>query len=1689
MERTHKTPLSRILSLLLAICIAAGFVPLIDYSAFAVDNDTTIGEIADGAPRSGNGWKWDGAGTLELFGTVLKSKDNSTPKISYSGETLTINVKGYNRVSGNSLLAEVGEYKYIDITGSGILESDSTGALFSGLEVIVEDTLIKAPNAKLFDTAANLTHNSGYLEIGTLNASVTMDSGVIKCDTLLSSGSIKQNGGVFYVDTLNTEKKSAINCDKSAIFKVKEITAGADYSITCNNGSIVISGVDIKGKVSGQTGKTVDNLYVYCGSVVDASIDQVYDDTNLSMGVYYTAPSVDIGNNVTFSGAVYFAGSALAKKYSNFTVAEGATVAGDEFSGLGASKTTIGASSTMCFNKNLQLQNATVNGGVYGCLTYDTTQGTTLQNSTIEATGSVYSLNNHSTFWDCTIGGSVTVYGTAGTPISLNSNNSNTEVNGIINLYSTYQSDLVSIGGWTFGESAELAGYTSAGQIFKDTDKSKVFDMALGSRAFYTAADLGGEFTATVSGYSDNCGKVIYIGNEYEERLDTAFGYSPWIYDGHFRTYKSLLLSLDPMGDKKAFLAYNSTRDIDNLKVKVTITKGAEDCTDCFNIKLSHYYYTDDNGDNVPDKTIARSLGVEIGATKDYKLTAGDEYKVTVEYNGKKQTETIEVTGVEIALNFTGEWYTAPPTWEYDKVQFTDPNTDYVANTWAWYANGNTQLGYPAKTLVLNGIDLASSRYNAVIVPNGTTIILKGDNRLYSSASAILCMNGSDANGNGSLTIKGEKGSSLTAISSELAPSSTNVSEHDAVIMINGYTYENQTLLIKDATLNLTAKKTAEVGSSNSGRTNCYGISSDNVIIENSNITAYAGPAGQDGLKSAAIRARDNIIIRGNTTLSLDSEQYALYAGKIKSIELSKLQGADVTLDNFNSSLKNNGNVYNKLSIESKSVSLATKPIEQLEEAKTADVLDPEDGEQTMELSDLFSGGTNSYVFALADGVTLPSWITLAENGTLTIDTPNEEYAGDEYMLTVMDKDADLRTTDPYEFPLTVGKIGRSVMLTVDYDDTLGTVKPKTGKVLAGEDTVVEVKANDGAYIESVTLDGAPVDLTATEKTSVGRITSGTYTIEKIDSNHTVNVTFKEIPTYKVSVTKNDGGTVKVETAALADYTYTEGTDVVISVLADDGYVIKSITLGGETITLTDGKFTIKGIKANCEFAVEFVEMPTFTVTVTANNGGTVTVETAALTGKPNTYAEGTDVVISALAADGYRIKNVTLDGTAVTLTDGKYTIKSIAANCTFAVEFEEIPTYTVTVTANNGGTVTVETAALTGKPNTYAEGTDVVISALAADGYRIKNVTLDGTAVTLTDGKYTIKSIAANCTFAVEFETIPTYAVTVNCGEHGAYTTDYTGELTALREGTAIKFTVTPESGYALKEALVNGVKARVTSRSFTVIVTGATEVSLTFAKSSGGGSSSGRPSRPNSNNSSSDSSKTLPQIENNTGVNGWDSIADYIKSNSSSLKGKTLAIVLNDYANIPENVLEAAKAAGCTLRLITSGGSSITVDPAQSTAGINAAVNVSSSYSNITIGSSTVPAFTITTGAGGSVTVALGSEFGGKTATLMRYGGGRYVGIGAAPADKSGSVTFDMNGFGGGTYYIAVDSRNYLENDVNGDNKVDIKDASFVLKQAFGVLTDAEQGGLYFDNAIINTKPTIEDANRILKSCFGVN
>ena len=211
-------------------------------------------------------------------------------------------------------------------------------------------------------------------------------------------------------------------------------------------------------------------------------------------------------------------------------------------------------------------------------------------------------------------------------------------------------------------------------------------------------------------------------------------------------------------------------------------------------------------------------------------------------------------------------------------------------------------------------------------------------------------------------------------------------------------------------------------------------------------------------------------------------------------------------------------------------------------------------------------------------------------------------------------------------------------------------------------------------------------------------------------------------------------------TVTSADDTYANGDTITLTVTADPGYYVKSTELNGTAVSLNSDNEYVFTIESDSTFTAEFAEIPpdSYVVTVNCGEHGTVTPGTA-------DYESGTEVTLTVTPDSGYRVKSVTLDGKAVTLTNGKYTFK-VTANCTFEAEFEAIPAdrYTVTVKCGEHGTVTPGTA-------DYESGTEVTLTVTPDSGYRVKSVTLDGKAVTLTNGKYTFK-VTANCTFEAEF-------------------------------------------------------------------------------------------------------------------------------------------------------------------------------------------------------------------------------------------------------------------------------------------------------------------------------------------------
>ena len=138
-----------------------------------------------------------------------------------------------------------------------------------------------------------------------------------------------------------------------------------------------------------------------------------------------------------------------------------------------------------------------------------------------------------------------------------------------------------------------------------------------------------------------------------------------------------------------------------------------------------------------------------------------------------------------------------------------------------------------------------------------------------------------------------------------------------------------------------------------------------------------------------------------------------------------------------------------------------------------------------------------------------------------------------------------------------------------------------------------------------------------------------------------------EIETYTVTWAEPENGTLTVtaDTGTLeSGATVEAGTSITVTATPDEGYELETLTVGGKTFT--SGESYV--VEANTEIEATFAEVPPtmYTVSWTADNCD-ITVETTDGTTVENggEVAEGTELTITATAADGYELESLTVNG------------------------------------------------------------------------------------------------------------------------------------------------------------------------------------------------------------------------------------------------------------------------------------------------------------------------------------------------------------------------------------------------------------------------------------------------------------
>ncbi len=250
-------------------------------------------------------------------------------------------------------------------------------------------------------------------------------------------------------------------------------------------------------------------------------------------------------------------------------------------------------------------------------------------------------------------------------------------------------------------------------------------------------------------------------------------------------------------------------------------------------------------------------------------------------------------------------------------------------------------------------------------------------------------------------------------------------------------------------------------------------------------------------------------------------------------------------------------------------------------------------------------------------------------------------------------------------------------------------------------DTIIEGK---NVVFTATPAAGYRVKQWTLNTTVVAGNTSNTDTIINLTQASTVTVEFELIPTFALTFSVvGTNGTISatvdgapITTGDLID----AGKNVIFTAIPTVGYKVKewklnTVVVAGN-ISNTDTLFNIQAIS---NVTVEFVVIPTYAVTFSvagANGTLTATMDAGNLT-SGTLVEEGKVIDFTATPAVGYRVKEWTLNTAIISgnSTDS-YSIPNLAQVSVVTVEFEAIPTYTVTFTVKNSAAVDITNAVIT---------------------------------------------------------------------------------------------------------------------------------------------------------------------------------------------------------------------------------------------------------------------------------------------------------------------------------------------------------------------------------------------------------
>ena len=1169
MNNSTRTLKNRLASLLTAVVMAASLVPaqaLTELSAHAEQAVTaTIGKLESGKPRHGNGWSWDGA-NLDIFGGYLVSADEDKPVVKADCD-INVTITGYVNPSlymGSSFIRTSGSVRW---GGSGVFEASGSS---NAPLILADDFTIDSGylygygNVK---ASGNVTVNGGYIvtniELSGADSKYVQNSGYVDADIINNdsghTADITVNGGL--LNGIVKSEKANVTVQRGYVYLSDATSLTSDVTFNVYDGIVMLNSLPVA-DINNGSGPNVtlngNRIYEYyissgtmyagalvCKTFINNGTDHELTHAELNGGVFAYNTHVTVPTGKTFDGTLVTDNPSVDSGITvNGSLAENTTLrggAGVEISDTAEfadNTTVIGTASSVSVMAEGKLPSA-----IYGTMGSESVKINNADVSDCLIYG--YGANAVTLYGTCSFGDNSIVTGFA-SGLSYGSDGNGVTVTdgsrvscGSMTGYSVNGSGIQVSDGDSLKEVGEIGAATVDGYAL-DKLTSNLFLNLYGRTLYQTTGKYVNYSTGSAYSTGDSNSPItsVYIGDELYKLVNVnEDGKTAYELDKDYSLYN------DASAEKYAVIDLYRTPGVteDDISVGFTEAGGAPVPNDCFEIVF------------VEDESDPCKAQLRIHNNADLE---GDAYIVTIGIDGITQDVTLNVGEIDFTLDFTKseEEINNYGGWDFGG-KFTGCDLNSSGSGWAWYGQYENEYSYPEKTLVLDGLDFETSAMIGVRLPIDSTVVLKSDSSISSKSTALT--------GEGNITILSMGEPCTFRISSKYTDSGYNSNIVGALDSYSGKIYVRKINLVVTAEQGDPSPNTGSFGEGN-----CYAIYANKFVADDADIRVYCGPANS-GKKSRGIVGRNGVFIIGNANLYAQSDDEAVFANSIKTVQLKSADnlGGYADIKEYNAAVKS-GVLSDRIEAADHTQPLKLEFISlvQVKEAGTQDPILKNDTID-VDLNQFFAGGSGNYRF-LPPG-DLPEWLKFTADGRVVLNgsLPEGNHSTSHYSFEVADADPDF-DGEVLPFDFTVGAIGKTyeVMITCNYG---GTVSPAgVQNIAAGDDITITITPNEG-FEYTATLDNAEV-----------QAENNTYTISNVMEPHAFDVAFRQKAPEKYTVTVNCGehGTV---TPGTGDYD--ADSEVTFTAKPESGYEVGSFKIDGAEVRLTnnsckllvDGEHTI----------------------------------------------------------------------------------------------------------------------------------------------------------------------------------------------------------------------------------------------------------------------------------------------------------------------------------------------------------------------------------------------------------------------------------------------------------------------------------------------------------------------------------